>query len=198
MVTQYLLSVAAYWNCPLRSTTENKCWKVPHFLTCKDHQLCGQPLPAGHVEGCHSVKRVPPTPYAHTAETWKGGGRERRWHFEGVLCCHVKSSSSSLPPEPTGRERATERIQEPKPSLPPLGWGLEVLLACCLGGEGQKAVPLEEPVTLTISRGEDTRFPGRSAVGSSRQLEDWGHGNKMGWVDSLEWVLGGEDGKHHK
>ena len=59
-------------------------------------------------------------------------------------------------------------------------------------------MPLEEPVTLTISRGEDMCFPSRSAVGSSRQLEDRGHGNKMEWVDSLEWVLGGGDGKHHK
>lgn len=47
-------------------------------------------------------------------------------------------------------------------------------------------MPPGEPVTLIISRGEDMCFPSRSAVGSSRQLEDWGPGNKMGWVDSLE------------
>ena len=47
-------------------------------------------------------------------------------------------------------------------------------------------MPLGEPVTLIISRAEDMCFPSRSAVGSSRQLEDWGPGNKMGWVDSLE------------
>ena len=118
-----VISVATYWNCLLRSTTKkNKCWEVLHLLTREITSSVASPLPSGHVEGCHSVKRVPSTPSAQTTETWKGGERERRWHLEGVSCCHVQSSSSSRESNQENQRAQTFSLSPRLGTGDPPGW----------------------------------------------------------------------------
>lgn len=59
--------------------------------------------------------------------------------------------------------------------------------------EGRRVYASREPVTLLISRGKPVCFLTRREGESSRQLETWYGGpiDKMGWLDSLEWLLGG-------